>query len=183
MPLPSYARVTNLSNGHSIIVRVNDRGPFHGGRVMDVSSRVADALDFKGAGTARVKVEYVGQAPMEGSDDSKLIASLRTDGAPASLAGLPSSPPVMVASAAMAPVETLASVFTPSPPPAPKSPPAPAEPAQDMVAVDRQSTRPIPVDLPTPPSRPFDLGTIPGAAVPVAFTGPALLPPRRPDRP
>jgi hypothetical protein len=49
-----------------------------------------------------------------------------------------------------------------------------------MVAVDRAPTRPTPVDLPTPPSRPFDLGTIPGAAVPVAFTGPALLPPRRP---
>src|SRR6185437_17060856 len=76
MPLPSYARVTNLENGHSIIVRVNDRGPYHGGRVMDVSSRVADALDFKGAGTARVKVEYVGRAPLEGSDDQKLLASL-----------------------------------------------------------------------------------------------------------
>ena len=57
MPLPSYARVTNLGNGYSVIVRVNDRGPYHGGRVMDVSSRVADALDFKGAGTAHVKVE------------------------------------------------------------------------------------------------------------------------------
>ena len=50
MPLPSYARVTNLSNGYSIIVRVNDRGPYHGGRVIDVSSRVAEVLDFKGAG-------------------------------------------------------------------------------------------------------------------------------------
>jgi rare lipoprotein A len=180
MPLPSYARVTNLSNGHSIIVRVNDRGPFHGGRVMDVSSRVADALDFKGAGTARVKVEYVGRAPLEGSDDSMLMASLRTDGSPATIDGLPSSAPVMVASAAMAPVESLASAFTPHPSPAPKPPPAPPEPAQDMVAVDRAPTRPTPVDLPTPPSRPFDLGTIPGAAVPVAFTGPALLPPRRP---
>ncbi len=53
MPLPSYARVTNLTNGYSVIVRVNDRGPYHGGRVMDVSSRVADVLDFKGAGTAQ----------------------------------------------------------------------------------------------------------------------------------
>ncbi len=70
MPLPSYARVTNLANGYSIIVRVNDRGPFHGGRVMDVSSRVADLLDFKSVGTTRVKVEYVGRAPLEGSDDS-----------------------------------------------------------------------------------------------------------------
>ena len=69
MPLPSYARVTNLGNGYSVIVRVNDRGPYHAGRVMDVSSRVADVLDMKAMGTARVKVDYVGAAPMEGSDD------------------------------------------------------------------------------------------------------------------
>ncbi len=100
MPLPSYARVTNLANGYSIIVRVNDRGPYHGGRVMDVSSRVADVLDFKGAGTAKVKVEYVGRAPLEGSDDSTLLASLRTNGAPATIDGLPSGAPVMVASQA-----------------------------------------------------------------------------------
>src|SRR6185437_13783362 len=55
MPLPSYARVTNLKNGYSVIVRVNDRGPYAAGRVMDVSSRVADVLDFKRMGTAKVK--------------------------------------------------------------------------------------------------------------------------------
>jgi rare lipoprotein A len=173
MPLPSYARVTNLSNGHSIIVRVNDRGPFHGGRVMDVSSRVADALDFKGAGTAKVKVDYVGPAPLEGSDDRQLMASLRTDGGPATMDGLPNGRPVMVASTA-APVERVAS----APPPEPK--PAPPPPAPEMVAIAPAPMRPTPVDLPTPPARPFDLGTIPGATIPVAFTGPAVLPPRRP---
>ena len=95
MPLPSYARVTNLSNGYSVIVRVNDRGPYHGGRVMDVSSRAADVLGFKGDGTAKIKVEYVGRAPLEGSDDGVLLASLRTDGSPANLNGY--SSPVMVA--------------------------------------------------------------------------------------
>ena len=70
MPLPSYARVTNIGNGRSIIVRVNDRGPYAPGRVMDVSSRVADLLDIKGAGTAHVHIEYVGKAPIEGSDDT-----------------------------------------------------------------------------------------------------------------
>src|SRR6516225_4954166 len=74
MPLPSYARVTNLDNGYSVIVRVNDRGPYHAGRVMDVSSRTADVLGFKGMGTAKIKVEYVGRAPMEGSDDNILLA-------------------------------------------------------------------------------------------------------------
>ena len=71
MPLPSYARVTNLRNHRSMIVRVNDRGPYHGGRVMDVSQRVAEALDFHRIGTARVKVDYVGHAALAGSDDDQ----------------------------------------------------------------------------------------------------------------
>jgi rare lipoprotein A len=87
MPLPSYARVTNLKNGHSIIVRVNDRGPYHGGRVIDVSKRVADALDFRRSGTARVKVDYVGPAGVAGSDDRRLMASLTRNGSPAQLDG------------------------------------------------------------------------------------------------
>ena len=93
LPMPCYARVTNLSNGKSLIVRVNDRGPYHGNRVMDVSSRAADLLEFKGNGIARVRVEYVGRAPLEGSDDRQLIATLRT-GVPA-----PSPSLVRVASA------------------------------------------------------------------------------------
>jgi rare lipoprotein A len=88
LPLPSYVRVTNLKNSHSMIVRVNDRGPYHGGRVMDVSQRVAEALDFKGEGTAQIRVEYIGRASLAGSDDSKLTASLRTDGGPAQLGGV-----------------------------------------------------------------------------------------------
>jgi rare lipoprotein A len=82
LPMPCYARVTNLSNGKSLIVRVNDRGPYHGNRVMDVSSRAAELLDFKSSGVARVRVEYVGRAPLEGSDDRLLVATLRT-GVPA----------------------------------------------------------------------------------------------------
>lgn len=78
MPLPSYARVTNLSNGKSLIVRVNDRGPYHGNRLIDVSNRAAQLLDFRNNGVARVRVEYVGRAPLEGSDDRQLLATLRT---------------------------------------------------------------------------------------------------------
>ncbi len=88
LPLPSYVRVTNLKNDRSMIVRVNDRGPYHGGRVMDVSQRVAEALDFKGEGTARIRVDYIGRASLAGSDDDKLTASLRTDGGPAQLGGV-----------------------------------------------------------------------------------------------
>src|SRR5712672_1539059 len=82
LPIPSYARVTNLRNGKSLIVRVNDRGPYHGNRLIDVSNKAAELLEFKSNGVARVRVEYVARAPLEGSDDRQLIATLRT-GVPA----------------------------------------------------------------------------------------------------
>ncbi len=93
LPMPSYVRVTNVQNGRSMVVRVNDRGPYHDNRVIDVSQRAADLLGFKGRGTARVRVEYVGRAPLEGSDDVQLASTLRTNGKPADM------PNVMVASA------------------------------------------------------------------------------------
>ena len=93
LPIPSYARVTNLRNGKSLVVRVNDRGPYHGNRLIDVSNKAAELLDFKSNGVAKVRVEYVGRAPLEGSDDRQLIATLRT-GVPA-----PSPSSVRVASA------------------------------------------------------------------------------------
>ena len=95
LPLPSYARVTNLRNNTSMIVRVNDRGPFAANRVMDVSRRVAEALDFRRTGTAKVKVEYVGRASLAGSDDARLYATLRTN----SPAQWHESEPTMVAAA------------------------------------------------------------------------------------
>ncbi len=82
LPLPSYVRVTNLANRKSIIVRVNDRGPYAKGRLIDLSVKTAKLLGFYGHGIAKVKVEYVGRAPLAGSDDRKLMATLR-DGAPA----------------------------------------------------------------------------------------------------
>jgi peptidoglycan lytic transglycosylase len=93
MPLPSYARVTNLENGRSIVVRVNDRGPYVGDRVIDLSIGTAKALNFYGNGLARVRVEYIGRAPIDGSDDRMLMATLR-DGSPA-----PAPSKVMVAAA------------------------------------------------------------------------------------
>ncbi|WP_297833941.1 septal ring lytic transglycosylase RlpA family protein [uncultured Roseibium sp.] len=81
MPLPSYARVTNVENGRSMIVRVNDRGPFHGNRVIDLSERAATMLGTKSAGIGKVKVEYVGRAPLHGQDEGFLMASYRGPGA------------------------------------------------------------------------------------------------------
>ena len=82
LPLPSYVRVTNLSNGRSLIVRVNDRGPYHGNRIIDVSMRAAHLLGFTNRGIAWVRVQYVGRAPIEGSDDRVLASTLR-ENAPA----------------------------------------------------------------------------------------------------
>lgn len=56
LPLPSFARVTNLENGKSVIVRVNDRGPFHDGRIIDLSYAAAVKLGYHDKGTARVEV-------------------------------------------------------------------------------------------------------------------------------
>ncbi|MCY6380762.1 septal ring lytic transglycosylase RlpA family protein [Hoeflea prorocentri] len=79
-PLPSYARVTNLKNGHSVVVRVNDRGPFAKGRIIDVSSKTADVLDMKQEGVAKVRVQYIGKARMDGQDMRYLTASFMKDG-------------------------------------------------------------------------------------------------------
>ncbi len=79
MPLPSYARVTNLKNGRSLIVRVNDRGPYAANRIIDVSKHAAQLLGFIDRGTTMVRVEYVGPAQIDGSDDRLLEATLRQD--------------------------------------------------------------------------------------------------------
>jgi rare lipoprotein A len=57
LPLASHAKVTNLDNGRSVVVKINDRGPYARGRILDLSPRAADALDMKHAGAAAVLVE------------------------------------------------------------------------------------------------------------------------------
>ena len=69
LPMPTYVRVTNLQNDRSVVVRVNDRGPFARGRIIDLSKRTAEVLDFKRDGTAQVRVQFVGRAPLDGEDD------------------------------------------------------------------------------------------------------------------
>ena len=73
LPMPSAVRVTNLENGKSIKLRVNDRGPFARGRIIDVSARAAELLQFKQQGTAKVRVEIV-----EG--ESRRLAGQARDG-------------------------------------------------------------------------------------------------------
>jgi rare lipoprotein A len=155
-------------------------------------------------GTARVKVEYVGPAPIEGSDDSQLLASLRTDGSPANMIGYPAA--VMVAAAE---TQTVFSFFSgrgasQAPPPQPaeeaSSQPAPApEPARVAAIAEApagETAPPIPEAepvairqpqgaVPLPPSRPFDLGSNRNTLVVAAATASpaerAVMAPRRPD--
>lgn len=84
LPLPCYARVTNEDTGDSVIVRVNDRGPFAKGRIIDLSNGAAKLLHMRLAGVAKVHVKYVGMAPLDGDDSSYLMASYHPgeDGAP-----------------------------------------------------------------------------------------------------
>ena len=65
LPMPVNVRVTNLENGKSIIVRVNDRGPYARGRIIDLSAKAAQLLDVVRTGTARVRVTYLGRADMD----------------------------------------------------------------------------------------------------------------------
>ncbi len=170
MPLPSYARVTNLTNGHSMVVRVNDRGPYHGGRIMDVSERVATYLNFKANGTGRVKVDYLGKASTAGSDDRKLLASLRTDG---SLSPSPFSGNETIQVASAEPIATPRPPLTASPAlprPAPAAAPVIAlaervetpatQAAVAAPALERAVAAPVVLarNIPLPPERTLDVG-------------------------
>lgn len=72
LPIPTYAKVTNLANGRQVIVRVNDRGPFHQGRIIDLSYAAASRLDMLSNGTARVEVEAINPITWNAS---KVVAS------------------------------------------------------------------------------------------------------------
>nr|WP_244491067.1 septal ring lytic transglycosylase RlpA family protein [Paramesorhizobium deserti] len=168
MPLPSYARVTNLANGNSVIVRVNDRGPYAHDRVIDLSQRAAKLLDYQHHGTADVKVEYVGRAPLEGRDDAFLMASFRSGsdpvGQPASGVMIAMNGPTPTAPMPDAlPMPAMASAAAAQPlPPAPM--PMPDMPGEGMLQ---------------PPSPPGSLAS-PGDPVlpavgPIVIEKPAIL--------
>ena len=77
LPLPSMVEVTNLDNGKTLVVRVNDRGPFVGNRIIDLSREAARRLDFDRQGLAQVRVRYVGPAPLLGPDGGLRYANAR----------------------------------------------------------------------------------------------------------
>ena len=168
LPMPSYVRITNLDNRKSLIVRVNDRGPYHADRVIDVSQKAADLLGFKSRGTARVRVEYAGRAPLEGSDDRKLMATLRQNGdAPMPSAG---GGIQLASNGAALPTARMPS-NAPMPPDRPFDLGAPyAEPT--LAAVVPQQARPVQVAALAPRPAPV-AAPVAMAAVPVRAAQPA----------
>ncbi|TPN39285.1 septal ring lytic transglycosylase RlpA family protein [Mesorhizobium sp. B2-3-3] len=168
MPLPSYARVTNLKTGSSVIVRVNDRGPYHEGRIIDVSQRAAEMLDYANIGTAEVKVEYVGRAPLDGDDDQYLMASYHPGNRrPDPSDGLPSG--VMVAMNGPSPSLPVGAAAAPFPGQMTDSGPAFAQPAAlsaqapafgDVALPDFGPIVPERPDIRLPPQSPFAVASL-----------------------
>src|SRR4029079_19647160 len=93
LPLPCYAYVTNVDNGNTVLVRVNDRGPDVNDRLIDMSYAAAKALGYVGRGRARVRVRYAGRARLNGADSRERWYLASQQG------GSSARPPVMLASA------------------------------------------------------------------------------------
>ena len=142
LPLPSMVEVTNLDNGRKLMVRVNDRGPFVGGRVIDLSHAAARELGYDQRGLARVRVRYVGPAALPDSSlryaaNAKPSPSPRVTPASSYAPPVPPiaapgyTPPIVTAQLPPPPVSVLSSVLAPvsSPVAAPVVAPAPAAPA------------------------------------------------------
>ena len=115
LPLPSLVEVTNLENGRKVVVRVNDRGPFVGDRIIDLSRAAARELGYESKGLAKVRVRYVGRAPLGGGGDLG-VRTASAEPAPR----LPSAPIPYTQLARNAP--------PPAPPPAAVLPPIAPQP-------------------------------------------------------
>jgi len=101
LPLPGLVEVTNLANGRRVVLRLNDRGPFVEGRIIDLSRAAADALDLRRAGVGRVRVRYIGRAPRLGGGQTLTPA---TAVAGAAAAPAPAEPRLTPAPASTLPV-------------------------------------------------------------------------------
>src|SRR5690606_8551265 len=116
LPLPSFARVTNLDNGKSVVVRVNDRGPFHDGRIIDLSYAAAVKIGIRDRGTGRVEV--VGLSPGENArNDYDAVAAREPEAAPPAGAGsgaLQLPPGVRIATGKPQPVRSATAATAPA---------------------------------------------------------------------
>ena len=105
LPIPSYARVTNLANGRSVVVRINDRGPFHSERIIDLSYTAAYKLGYAAAGSARVEVQSI--LPDEPAQTAATPAPAQTAATPAPAQTAATPAPAQTA-ATPAPAQTAA---------------------------------------------------------------------------
>src|SRR5712692_9833091 len=135
LPLPSVVQVTNLQNGRSLRLRVNDRGPFVDGRIIDLSRRAAQLLGFETTGTATVRVRImkeesieVAEAAMRGGTGRVLLAQAAAT-EPAQAPRSESRPPMQVAAAGPPSLRAAEVIGTPPPAAAPPEPPPAARPA------------------------------------------------------
>jgi rare lipoprotein A len=165
--MPVNVRITNLENGASLIVRVNDRGPFAKGRIIDVSAHAAQLLGFYAKGTAKVRVTYLSRADLPGGVEAPpLIAAAPTttiqtaalnpvDSTPAPTEATPlhpyEAPPAESAQPAAAPANE-----APPPDAAAEAPPAADEPSPGATAI---------TELPPPPAKTSSLPPPPTEAV------------------
>jgi rare lipoprotein A len=131
LPLPSYVKVRNLDNGLSAVLRVNDRGPFRKGRVIDLSKRAAEVLGFTRAGTANVRVSYLRAASLDGDDGfERDYLSTRGYSQYAGTIGPDGTAEVVIAVTA---------------PGAPKHPPLPERPQRGAVSDAQPVSEPVPI--------------------------------------
>jgi rare lipoprotein A len=139
LPLPCYVRVTNLQNGRSIVVRVNDRGPFVGNRIIDLSYTAAAKLDMLRNGTAMVEVRTVGPASPLG-----VLPPLPSAAPPIPPPAQPSAqPPVVTAQAQGAAPWVSGATPLPAPTPAPAAAPSGAPPGAPAIAPAPVTSAPV----------------------------------------
>ncbi|HEV2335173.1 MAG TPA: septal ring lytic transglycosylase RlpA family protein [Stellaceae bacterium] len=143
LPLPSVVEVTNLQNGRSVRLRVNDRGPFVDGRIIDLSRRAAQLLGYETTGTARVRVRIlkeesiqVAEAAMHGRIGTVMLASAASS-EPAAAAKIAPRPVTRAASSGPASLRAAEIIGAPPPAPLPPLAPPPAPAVQTAAASSR----------------------------------------------
>jgi rare lipoprotein A len=173
LPLPSIVEVTNLDNGRKLRVRVNDRGPFVDNRIIDLSRAAAQELGYDRKGLARVRVKYIGPAPLAGPEAGVRYASATP--VPSAPVAVASSMPMAVAPAESIQVATLA-------------PPAPVKTASLPPLTGSALGTPaasVPATPPVPSAQAYriqagsfsDQGNAQRAAAQLAATGTAVIEP------
>lgn len=150
LPLPSFARVTNLENGRSLVLRINDRGPFAKNRILDVSRRGAQLLGFENQGTAQVRIQILKDRSLAAKAQLLRPQQLAKEGTPITVASVPRTP---VSAESLPPPGGAVS----------------SEPAAKPAAVEVADARPAAVISPSPvlSKRPVTSKSVPGAGGPV----------------